>query len=789
MNKKQKMEKYHKWYINTYKEDIHFSEFQERIKEYNWLKDSLNLFYVQDDNIISPIYFSSIWRHEVLNNLKIYITPKKTEHITTVFKMDRTQTMGHDRSVEFHTTFAFLYSTEEGHEYICLGPTYQSADGEYRERFITFKQFQDVMNHFEKLVEPVRDQIVKWIGKKSMGIQMESFFPNYMKKNKSFDKTQKAFMEKLDNDRIVINIYTAVWLLEYKRFDDNTLPNHLVPGYKETMFAPQDEKFYHDKIKPLDKSDNESFNARMESVIPYSGKAFNPARCGQKFIPLRVKDVEDCENIKHAPWREMYVSSLVGDMVINGICPGFPIFVDWFFIQTNSPDIWDNKVSHLKLDHSMVASDIVRKLEDARKGTYAYGDKGDTVYATYQMEGMSEAIEVPMNYAEKEIILAPVTLCSLVEHVGRTFADLPKMIEQDFYRKETGDLFGDPKLFSKYLFEYIYAIYCMNTKFQIIHTDLHLNNISMNNLRHFYKDIFDKEETTPIIKNAHIIYDIGDDKTEAFVFPHYGRYATIIDFSRGIVGREQLMKDFPEHKVDQIISNQRKRLLRTVAREIPDFYKSHAEDFEALILQNFDLAFKMLTVLDTYKLTKGMLGLIAQNPKLRTNDAIVKLLENVQGLTLKTLTTDMQKAFRREIKEYEYPNLHILRECFLDFGLSKFDQKASRRDDPNSPISIIDVFQARNPLTYNIRSYDSFPPNVKYDYIIEHNIDLDKSGLQKFHKHQKYLATNPEKRVAEFAEEMRESKEERRGTPPIPKKSSKPKKSAPPVDLLSSSPL
>jgi len=761
-DKNKLLEKYHKWYVETYKNVIHFSEFQKRVESNNWLSDSLKSREIYN----GPLYYSSIWRHEVLNNLKIYITPKKTENITTVFKMDRTQSMGHDRSVEFHTSFAFLYSTEEeGHEYICLGPTYQSADGEYRSRFITFKQFKDVMHEFEKLVEPVTNEIVKWIGKKSMGIQMESFFPNYIKKRKNFDKTQQTFMEKLDTDRLVIEIYAAVWLLQYKSFDDNTLPNHLVPGYKEAMFASQDQKFYHEKIKPILKTQKGSFNARMEHIAPYSGKAFNPAICGQKFIPLRVKDVEDCENIKHAPWREMYISSLVGDMVINGICAGFPIFVDWFFIQTNSPDIWDNKVSHLKLDHSMVVTDIVRKLEDARKGTYTYGEKGDVVYATYQMEGMSEAIEVPMNYAEKEIILAPVTLCSLVEHVGRTFADMPKMIEHNAYHKETGDLFSDYKIFSKYLFEYIYAIYCMNIKFQLIHTDLHLNNISMNSVRFMYKDIFDKDDKEPIIKNAHVIYDIGNEETEAYVFPHYGRYATIIDFSRGIVGREQLMKDFPEHKVDQIIANQRKRLLRTVSREIPDFFKSHAEDFEALILQNFDLAFKMLTVLDTYKLTKGMLGLIAHNPKLRTNPDIVTLLEKIQGMTLQTLTTDMQKAFRREMTDCAYPNLKILRECFGDFELAKFDQKAARRDDPEVVINIIDVFQARNPLTYNIRSYDKFPPNVKLDYAEKNNIPIEKSGLQKLHKHQKYLATNPEKKVQELAQEMRDSKAERRGTP------------------------
>jgi hypothetical protein len=228
-----------------------------------------------------------------------------------------------------------------------------------------------------------------------------------------------------------------------------------------------------------------------------------------------------------------------------------------------------------------------------------------------------------------------------------------------------------------------------------------------------------------------------------------------------------------------------------VAREVPDFFKAHAEDFEALILQDFDLAFRMLTVMDTYKLTKGMLGLIAHNPKLHTHPDIVALLEKVQGIALQTLTVDMQKAFRREIKEYDYPNLRILRECFGEYTLAKFDQKAGRRDDPELPISIIDVFQARNPLDYNIRSYDKFPPNVKFDHAIKHNIPIEKSGLQKFHKHQKYLESKPEERIAELAEEMRDLKAERRGTPEFSKKKTTKQPVVDPQDpdLLSSSPL
>ena len=767
------MDKYLRWYEKQYSEVIGLPEFTKRTS--GWLKKSMENFVFQ---------WSSIWRHEILDNLKYHLTPRKVEQICTVFKIDRSKSMGKDRTVEFHTSFAFLYSHLEGskfvHDYVCLGPTFQSADGEYRYRFISFRQFQYRMKQFEKLTTPVEEKIVEWLGKKKMALQAESFFPFGLQKDKKFDKMQKDFLEQLDKERIVIQLYTATWLIEYKRYDDGSQENHLVPGYKQAMFSKYDQKFYHTEIKALEEQVRQeigSFNARMEHVMVSPKQYISPAVCGQKLIPLRVKDVEDPSNIKYAPWREMYINSFMGDLVINGITPGFPIFVDWFYISTNSPEIWDNKISHLKLEHSLVATDIVRKLEDARKHTYRRDEDGDEIYISYKMQGMSESIEVPMSYAEKEIILAPVSLCALTEHVGRTVADMPIMLEKQWYVKELGPLFSDIGVTRKYMFEYIYALYCANTRFQTIHSDLHLNNVTFYITRHFYPDVLDPEGK-PVVKNAHVIYDLSDGTSdpamsEVYIFPHYGRYACIIDFSRGFVGREKLMEDFPENKVDGIISNQRRRILRTLKYEIPDFYKSHKDQIEALLLQNFDLAFKLLTAMDTYKLMRGIQALLG---KIKHDPSVAKLLDKIVGMALRFLNLEMQRAFRREIREprdIEWPNRTIIRECFRDGRLEHFDEMAARRDDPEKPVAIVDLFTARNELLYNIREYDKFPPDVKFDYVLKHKIPVDQTGMKNFQAYQKYLKKEPVKeKIEKISEEVRAEKDERRGieTKPDPKK-------------------
>ena len=654
------------------------------------------------------------------------------------------------------------------HEYICIGPTYQSADGEYRYRFVPFKQIELLWDSLPDVVNPAEAQILKWLKTKALNLQSESFFP------KTFKGNQSNLGKQLDNERMVTKLYVIAWLLEYNRFHDQSMENHLVPGYKEAFYDPEEEAFYEKKIFPIMGSSTGNAVFRYMHVLPSETQRTFTTMCGQKFIPLRIQDVEDAENLKFAPWREMYASARVGDLVINGISPSFPIFVDWMFLGTNSNELYDNKISQIKLNHSLVASEIIQQIEDARKHTYELGEKGDEVYLSYKMEGLSEAIDIPISYAEKEIVMSPITLCSLTEHVGRTFADMPNMMEKPWYAKHMGDIFGNYNVFSKYLFEYIYALYCMNSRFHTIHSDLHLNNITMYTHRHYYNDVLDKKETTSLVLNAHIVYDLGDKNDDSinntYIWPHYGKFACIIDFSRAFIGTVQLEKDYPEHKVSEFVSSQRRRILRVISHEVPEFYKTHKDDIEALLLQNFDVAFKLLTALDTHKLASGMMSLMLSKG-LAQNDKIMKLLRKVQGEALTYLTVEMQRAINRQIKsvdDFEWPNLKILQDCFKHGLLSNFDQRAGRRDDVDAEISIIDVFQRRNDMNYNIREYEKFPPGVKLDYVQKNNIPTNEWGLKNYAAVSKRNAKNPpDEAVKAITKEVKDSRDDRRGTTKI----------------------
>src|SRR5208282_371577 len=154
-----KLKKYYKWYETTYGEVVGLTELEKKAdkEQLGWLKKAAPAFSYK---------YSSIWRHEVLDTLKYYAIPKKTEYICSIFKISRTgnssyiarsNEKGADK-VQFHTTYAFLYSSvdEAGnlkHEFVSACPTFSSADGEYRHRFISLSQYLDVRKQYATIFD------------------------------------------------------------------------------------------------------------------------------------------------------------------------------------------------------------------------------------------------------------------------------------------------------------------------------------------------------------------------------------------------------------------------------------------------------------------------------------------------------------------------------------------------------------------------------------------------------------------------------------------------------------
>lgn len=764
-----KLRKYYKWYEDTYGSIINLKKIEDKadLDQNKWLKKAVQNFSYK---------YSSIWRHEILSSMRYYLFPKKTEYICTSFKITRTgeSSLFKARNIQYKTIYALLYTSVQDSkfkfEFVSTCPTFKSADGEYRHRFITVDQvLQTRQNNLEEF-EELEDYFLKQLHNEEVLLEVNHIIPDAAEDQKK--QIAKSLNKEIDKMRFAITFYLSTWIVDFSRYIDNKMENHLADGFREAMFSHKDIDFQKKWIKKIT---IEKYNAIAISLIRFKKdlkQRISVLELGQKFIPLTVYDVEDMDNLKLAPWREMYVSSIIGNLVINGISPSFPIFDDWFFIQGNSIDFWDNRVSHIKLDHSEIATEIVKKLETTRKGTYVIDPiKKKEMYLSFSMEGLSEAIEIPMDYAEQEIILADMILCSLTEHVGRTLADIPKLLMIDDYSKVYyGPLFKSFPLFAKYIFDDVYSLFCLNTKLGIVHGDIHLNNTTLFFLRPFINLYTGEWE----VINPHVIYRVVD---EDYIFPHHGSTSGIIDYSRAFMDREHLLIEFGEDKADEIIYHQRKRMLRVLEREIPDFYGTNADKFQIAMLEDFDTFYKIFTAVDIYKLTRGIMNLVQMDilgnkihltkygDQQVVSKQIIPLLEKINNMAYNYLTINFNHLFNRKLDKDKLPNpnLLIIKECFKFAKLETFEPPIYNGE---KFISLVDFFSSDNELKYDSRHYDKFPETIKFDYVIKNKIPAEEMGLKNYQEYQEYLKKEPvEEKLEKIQEDIIEEKAERRGSP------------------------
>lgn len=734
-------ERFDQWYESVYSETVGIEKFNKKLAEHNvWLAPHFKKF-------LYP--FSSIWRNHILLSINASTFPNKVDYVTTIFRLYRPEyvkSKAKKKSASYKTSYAILYSVNNKHEYVVLDSTYKSADGEYRRNFIPYDQIGLFMKYSKKYYL----QFLKHIEQYDL----------------SFENITIGGKVNITDDLSYV-LYFCTWIIGINEYVSDRFSNHVADGFVQTMYAENDISFY--KSMAEEWGINTGFGSALLFLNYIRTTDVNDKgeiapqhvniKCGQKIIPLHVKEIEQVGEIKHKTWKELYIGKLVGDLCINGISAAFPIFGNWFLIKANEKSLYDNAISHIKFDHSLIADDIVKQLEQSRRGTYTY-DNNEEVYLSVSMETLSGSIEYPMKYAEKEIVMSPYALCVVNEYVGSTFADYStKLRNEETLIYEIGNIFGDYMVFSKYIFEYIYGFYCMNYHLGIIHSDVHLNNITLYLVKRFRDPVHQKT----FIDSAYIVYDMSDHThiLDIYMVPHYGRYSNIIDFSRVFLSEEHVKKIYPAHKADEYISLQRTKMMKIWNAEFPDYMTKNSATIESASFSNYDTVHKIFTAYDTYKMTKSMKVLLKAEGHTLTpecNELLDKLIDISQSMLTHDFPVTLQKI--KNDPEF-YPNCYIIRECFKHLHINSYSQSGT--------FHIVDYFKARNHIKYSTTDKTKFPPNILYDDIQKAGFTVTKDLVYKRYQNMdKYLKTHdPEKEIAKISEAIAAEEPKRRGKPTI----------------------
>ncbi len=309
------------------------------------------------------------------------------------------------------------------------------------------------------------------------------------------------------------------------------------------------------------------------------------------------------------------------------------------------------------------------------------------------------------------------------EYVGRTLRDMPAIIQQarkisSKLKSDTHMVFTDNGLFTKHMFEYIYAFYCMNTKLGIVHGDLHMNNTTINRLYNT-KHV----DGSSFIANPHAVYIVNET---AYCFPHLGMFSTIIDFSRAIIGDyKRVVDEFSIRYADMYFSDQNERVLQILFQYFPTLFEQHKDAITKLAQTNFPLMFKIMTAIDTYTIMTNIAAMFTidtafSKGKIDIAPGAEALLRKLIDHAELLVTTNILAALEGTIsvpEDIEWPNLIILSEHFKSYILDDAKMKKYPAEGPE--FNIIEIFNSNNEIQYEIEDYDTWGPLLSLDKAIE----------------------------------------------------------------------
>ena len=604
--------------------------------------------------------------------------------------------------------------------FVCTGPTYKSQDGEYRNRLIQTIQMQALFEKYSEVFDMLEPTLLERFVSGRMTFQVDLCYPD------SFPQVRRdAYERSIDSRRLPLKLFMMCWMVDFHTIHNGSAPNHINMSYRLALYKDEDVPIYTAILKKYGTTSSIAnidslFSAlrvniiwhRPNATISYDSRS--GLACGQKLFPMTVYEALRVEDINFNVWREIYVSNMCTNLVLNLISPSFPFIGNWFYVQHTHAGIYDNPAMHDKYEHSKTAATISERLRLADKFNYIGEDRDKGVIDNKFMK-LSRTIQKSVVFADSNIQLTDLSLCVTSEHVGHTFRDIPMVIKvNDLIGYGITRTFAEEGVFHKYVFEFIYGFLCANTKIGVIHGDMHLNNATLYKL---YEYATDRTAKSMIVKNPRICYVLED---VVYMFPHFGRFGVIIDFSRAIIGdHAKIEHEFSTSFANLYFRDQKARMGATLYHHFPKFTSKNRDAIDVLLTNNYPLMFKILSAIDAYVVCTHMGTMFSADPILAEQQIPVasglkEFCESIAAYAKSLLTRHIRDAIARKIlqqDDIEWPNFTIIRKFFGKYILPV----EAMGDDSPADYTIVDIFNYNNDVTYDVDDYDTWGPILSID--------------------------------------------------------------------------
>lgn len=671
---------------------------KEKIKElyFKCIKNETLFNHIINNSLYLSIPFLNYMKYYKLNNYLL------NQHDESIFSTKSIYIIHETTRVNLIT---FLYNENEEIKYVIYGVSLESMDGEYRPNFTSYKSYESTENELHEFIDLAYDHSLKISFFKDISLFHED----------SSALTNKQYVRAL-----------LVILCEFLKL----IRGHLDGNVNKTFLSflsNKTEQLYdiiYNIIIPTNEIDKHSklifhFILAFEHEITRKGTSELPRYNTNRFQPrlkfyYRLVSKTIPNSKMHSALREIMITYNVSKLKINNITNGVPISYGNYQIKNYE---FNNKniIQSLKKSEIMKGMNLYNNLYKHYSDDITNFTSSNTHDArdTHIFNVLGE-----LNNIKKQEFNKDYNMVMILEFLGKTMGDFPRILESfnkiaaitaDNLKTKhdtimfilTGSGEVNTLKFNEYmhyifqcefdmmLFNLIFTLLALNKKMNLIHNDLHLNNITIQSVEYSAgeftisavdrdKIINDNNIDMAIKKNRiDLTRDLGNifknvyslsDKNKlnnTFIINVHVYNLSIIDFSRAILCADHDVFDMLELINDTFPFIQKNEKLYLKLTEY------------VMDKDKYFIIFKIMSGYDVYISFKNLHDMFLEEKKhnlIMPNSNIIKLITNIKNDTYKIMYKNLMNFLSNKSgkKEYDFTNEIILYKHFNKYLLKNF---------------------------------------------------------------------------------------------------------------------
>jgi len=512
---------------------------------------------------------------------------------------------------DLSTLYAFVFSPASATgeslpaEFICVAPTFESRDGEFRRRFIPLPAFHKGCADNTEMLAAAEDLIARLVARGELALFIMEF----------------GVAAALVDDRLPVAALAVALTLDAWDSSRSLLATHINRAY--LSFVTTMIEFDPTIVTNSRKLVSSSSRGIFETGTTLSR---NVVACGVKLVPMFAREVQQPFDFNLGAWRELEITQAVSELVVQFVTPSFAIYNQWSYVERAGPGMFENTAMHERYARSRQLAGAVEGLRAGRRaldvfnapnardpGVADLADPANLQLQNYHTEELSSHIYESLDYAQSFLLTSDVAMMHTMEDVGRTLQSWPAHVRgaSDLPPASIA-LFDNAGSAARIIFEYAYGAHCLHTLIGVAHGDLHSNNLTIFEWGRI--DMVDRKAPPRadglrtfkrLYDDPVVIYATGartnSTVDDIYMFPADGISGALIDYSRAIVGpafRPRLEAGRTAQYATNFYRDQVNRAMRTLHRYAPEYVAAHQDALKGIAYADFDSLFTVLCAVD-----------------------------------------------------------------------------------------------------------------------------------------------------------------------------------------------